>query len=116
MKQPVPNKYTKEEIATLKIFSAYASKTGDKMGSKGYNARLSNLTSNIRSEMAKTKKPVASVVAPAKTVVAAKPSLRDIKAKKDADQKAKNAERLAEIKRNNAAQKAKTNPDGTKKK
>ena len=116
MKEPVPNKYTKQEIATLKIFSAYASKTGNKIGSKGYNARLSNLTSNIRSEMAKTKKPVASVVAPAKTVVAAKPSLRDIKAKKDAAQKVKNAERLAEIKRNNAAQKAKTNPDGTRKK
>ena len=115
MKEPVPNKFTKEEIATLKIFSAYASKTGDKMGSKGYNARLSNLTSNIRSEMAKTKKPVVSVVA-AKPVVVAKPSLRDIKAKKDADQKTKNAERLAEIKRNNAAQKTKNNSDGTKKK
>ena len=116
MKQPVPNKYTKEEIATLKIFSAYASKTGDKMGSKGYNARLSNLTSNIRSEMAKTKKPVASVVAPAKTVVAAKPSLRDIKASKDAAQKVKNDARKAEIARRNAAQKAKSNSDGTKKK
>lgn len=109
-------KLTPQEIATLKIFSAYASKTGDKVGSKGYNARLSDLTSNIRYEMAKTKKPVASVVAPAKPVVAAKPSLRDIKAKKDADQKAKNAARKAEIARNNAAQRAKNNPDGTKKK
>ena len=109
-------KLTPQEIATLKIFSAYASKSGDKAGSKGYNARLADLTSNIRYEMAKTPKPVASVVAPAKTAVAAKPSLRDIKAKKDADQKAKNAERLAEIARRNAAQKAKTNSDGTKKK
>ena len=107
-------KLTPQEIATLKIFSAYASKSGDKAGSKGYNARLADLTSNIRYEMAKTPKPVAAT--PAKTAVAAKPSLRDIKAKKDADQKAKNAERLAEIARRNAAQKAKTNPDGTKKK
>lgn len=109
-------KLTPQEIATLKIFSAYASKTGDKVGSKGYNARLSDLTSNIRYEMAKTKKPVASVVAPAKPVVAAKPSLKDIKAKKNADQKAKNDARKAEIARNNAAQKAKSNSDGTKKK
>lgn len=72
MKQPIPNRFTKQEIATLKIFSAYASKTGDKMGSKGYNARLSNLTSNIRSEMAKIKKPVAPVVAPAKPKVTPK--------------------------------------------
>ena len=110
-------KLTPQEIATLKIFSAYASKAGDKAGSKGYNARLSDLTSNIRYEMAKTKKPIASVVAPAKPIVApAKPSLRDIKAKKDADQKAKNAARLVEIARRNAAQRAKTNSDGTKKK
>ena len=108
-------KLTPQEIATLKMFSAYASKAGDKMGSKGYNARLADLTSNIRYEMAKTKKPVADAM-PAKTVVAAKPSLRDIKAKKDADQKTKNAARLAEIARRNAAQKAKNNPDGTKKK
>jgi len=108
-------KLTPQEIATLKVFSAYASKTGDKSGSKGYNARLSDLTSNIRYEMAKTKKPIASVVAPAKTVVAAKPSLKEIKAKKDAEQKAKNAARQAEILRRLAAQKAKNNPDGTKK-
>ena len=107
---------TPQEIATLKIFSAYASKAGDKPGSKGYSARLSDLTSNIRYEMAKTKKPVASVVAPAKTVVAAKPSLKDIKASKDAAQKVKNDARKAEIARRNAAQKAKSNPDGTKKK
>ena len=116
-------KLTPQELATLKIFSAYASKAGDKPGSKGYSERLSDLTSNIRYEMAKTKKPVASVVAPAKPVVAAKPpaapakpSLRDIKASKDADQKAKSAARKAEIARRNAAQKAKYNPDGTRKK
>ena len=116
-------KLTPQEIATLKIFSAYASKAGDKPGSKGYSARLADLTSNISYERAKTKKPVASVVAPAKPVVAAKPpaapakpSLRDVKASKDAAQKVKNAARLAEIKRNNAAQKAKNNSDGTKKK
>lgn len=108
-------KLTPQEIATLKIFSAYASKSGDKAGSKGYNARLADLTSNIRYEMAKTPKPVAAT--PAKPPAApAKPSLRDIKAKKDADQKAKNAARKAEIARRNAAQKAKSNPDGTKKK
>jgi len=109
-------KLTPQEIKTLKIFSAYASKAGDKSGSKGYNARLSDLTSNIRYEMAKTPKSPATDAMPAKTVVAAKPSLRDIKAKKDADQKAENAARLAEIARRNAAQKAKNNPDGTKKK
>lgn len=108
-------KLTPQEIATLKIFSAYASKAGNKPGSKEYNARLSNLTSNIRYEMAKTKKPVASVVAPAKPV-AAKPSLKQIKDAKEAAQKVKNAARLVEIARRNAAQKAKNNPDGTKKK
>lgn len=112
---------TPDEIATLKIFAKYAStskgKTSYKSGSKEFNTKLADLVSNISYERAKTPKPAATKpIVAAKPVVAAKPSLRDIKAKKDADQKAKNAERLAEIKRNNAAQKAKNNPDGTKKK
>ena len=62
-------KLTPQEIQTLKIFSAYASKTGDKMGSKGYNARLADLTSNIRYEMAKTPKPAATKPAATKPAV-----------------------------------------------
>ena len=49
-------KLTASEIATLKIFSAYASKAGDKPGSKRYKARLADLTSNISYEIAATKR------------------------------------------------------------
>jgi Tfp pilus assembly protein FimV len=110
MREATPNKFTKNEIATLKIFSAYASKTGDKMGSKGYNARLSKLTSNIRSEMAKTPKPAASVVAPAKAVVSSpkQETLKERNDRRKADQKEENRLRDEKNKTRNAEAKRKT--------